>query len=88
MTLRLTDARALHAQWESKWTQFLQGMPDAWKRDSFFTEHTPIIISCRYGQNQPVGVQDTLAQATVQWSQERLWEDIKFVSMALATHFE
>lgn len=88
LSLRLTDVQAFDQQWSGTWATFVHNMPSAWKQDSFFLEHTPIVMSCRYGQNQPVGLPNTLVDAARQWNEERHWEDIKYVSMAIATHFE
>lgn len=42
------------------WKEFVAGMPKEWKEDKFFTDHSPIVMSMRYGQNERIAVRTGL----------------------------
>ncbi|KAH9920756.1 uncharacterized protein B0H18DRAFT_956892 [Fomitopsis serialis] len=86
MNVTLAQARALDECMPRVWKRFVREMPAAWKEDRFFTDHTPLIMSVRYGQNEEIGVQNSLANERDRWGGERDWSRIRTASLAIATH--
>ncbi|KAH9903891.1 uncharacterized protein B0H18DRAFT_1132341, partial [Fomitopsis serialis] len=61
-------------------------MPKEWKEDKFFTDHSPIVMSMRYGQNERIAVRTGLEAEKARWGTERDWSRIRYANFAVATH--
>jgi hypothetical protein len=46
----------------------------------------PIIVTSRYGQNQPICEEDYRNDELASWQRERYWSNIRYVTVAIATH--
>ncbi|CCM06664.1 uncharacterized protein FIBRA_08949 [Fibroporia radiculosa] len=68
------------------WGDWVAAAPNHYRQDPFFRTHSPISVTCRYGQNQPICVPRQSAYEASIWDRERDYSKIRFVSMAIATH--
>lgn len=87
----MSFAQAVQADrvFEEVYQQFVAGMPQEWKADRFFLDHTPILVSMRYGQNEVIAVDSTPAAMEAEahrWNIDRRWDRIRTFNYALATH--
>jgi hypothetical protein len=86
LDLTLPEVRLLNQYFEQDWLDFELSMPLEWKRDNFFQSRCPISITSRYGQNQPICTPNgDHQQAADLWDQRRSYDNIDFVTFALAT---
>ncbi|KAG1770782.1 hypothetical protein EV702DRAFT_1049233 [Suillus placidus] len=52
--LHLTDLQQLNNTIASDWDQWVADAPRSWKQDGWLLSRTPVAVTCRYGQNQPI----------------------------------
>ncbi|KAG1765968.1 hypothetical protein EV702DRAFT_1283003 [Suillus placidus] len=88
IVLRLQDVLLLDRIIQIQYDDFVANAPDSWLRDGWLQQHIPISVACRYGQNQPIASNDrhALRVEARNWSHERDYTDIRYLSMAIATH--
>ncbi|KAG2130918.1 hypothetical protein DEU56DRAFT_914676 [Suillus clintonianus] len=85
--LRLTDLQELNNIIASDWEQWVADAPRSWKKDGWLLSRTPVAITCRYGQNQPIATATDQAQVleAKNWHAERSYSNIRYISVAIAT---
>ncbi len=68
---------------------WVDGAPPEYTDDKFFRERVPIIITTTYGQNQRLGCESPaeIKEELVSWKNDRDFEKIRFMTVALATHY-
>jgi hypothetical protein len=71
---------------EQWWLNWLDDAPPDWKSDGFLTDHAPIALTSRFGQDQPICAMRDRAAEAESWLRERCYHAIRFVSVGLATH--
>lgn len=69
------------------WVSYVDGMPPSWTDDNFLSTHEPICVLTRYGQNQPIVVQQHLAHERKDWQEDRDYSEVRSLSFAIATDF-
>lgn len=69
----------------SSWDNYISNAPETYTADGFLSSVVPISVSCRYGQNQPLG--PNLADSPRWWQAYRNFKKIRYVCVALATDF-
>lgn len=65
---------------------WVEAAPVEWKKDAFLKEHAPIAITSRFGQDQPICSSINRDTESISWLNERCYDQIRFVSVGLATH--
>lgn len=87
LNLRLTDLQQLHEGIITQWQNWITRAPPEWKADGFLTSRIPISVSCQYGQDQPLEIDEaqTLRQDFIE---DCKFSDLRMFSFALATHIE
>lgn len=69
------------------WVRWVNESP--WANDDFLKNRTPVGVTIRYGQNVPISLsseRDSVRMERNQWDEQRRWENLRFVTFALATH--
>jgi hypothetical protein len=56
-----------------------------WRHDRFFMTRVPLVIGAKYGQNLPLSFSEENA---AEFDDMMRWEDMKWVSFAIATEIE
>jgi hypothetical protein len=84
--LKLEDLRKFNAEIQDGWDEWIHSAPEDYTEDGFFLSRTPISVSSRYGQNQPIAVEDNRYTQKALWTGERDYNKIRYVSFAVATH--
>lgn len=84
--LRLLDLKFLNDNMEKFWLDWVNDAPEEWKKDGFITEHAPIAVTSRFGQDQPICSSINRVTESLSWLNERCYQKIRFVSIGLATH--
>lgn len=71
-----------------QYDDFVANAPPSWLKDGWLQQHIPISVACRYGQNQPIASTDrhALRVEARNWNLERDYTNIRYMSMAIATH--
>ncbi|KAG2335563.1 hypothetical protein BDR05DRAFT_1006676 [Suillus weaverae] len=88
IVLRLQDVLLLDRIVQIQWDDFVANAPGSWLMDGWLQQHIPISVACRYGQNQPIASTDrhALRVEARNWNHERDYTNIRYLSMAIATH--
>lgn len=77
----------LHEGMGKGYIDWLAHAPDSYKDDGFFTGRRPVGVTSRYGQNQQFGGSEADAEVEDRnWEDDRHWNEISHVTVALATH--
>lgn len=84
--LRVDDLRALDEYFKDQWRDWVEQAPQEWKEDGFLTNHTPVGISMRYGQNQQIVRPNMTATEARNWKKDRDYSHIKLFRFSIATH--
>lgn len=84
--LHHTALKQLHTAFVTGWGPWVAASPASWRADGWLESHRPISVCCRYGQNQAVANPNTIAQDARAWGEERDYNNIRTLTMALATH--
>lgn len=73
---------------EVEYDNFVANAPASWLEDGWLQQHMPVSVACRYGQNQPIASTDrhALRVEARNWKLERDYANIRYLSMAIATH--
>lgn len=85
--LTLETMRRFSRHFGDLWRNWIQDSP--WADDTFLSQRSPVGVAVRYGQNIPVCVSQIpghILQEEQQWEEQRIWNRMKFMSFALATH--
>jgi hypothetical protein len=76
----------MHDLMEEVYDDWVAQAPPHFFPNDFFRESTPLIITCLYGQDQPICGPTTFDLEKRMWSEERDYKAIKYFSFALASH--
>ncbi|KAF9515149.1 hypothetical protein BS47DRAFT_1391881 [Hydnum rufescens UP504] len=79
--MRLEDLTLMDVHMSTDWDEWVARAPDAWREDGWLESHIPITLTCKFGQDQPIGNPN---QADI-WEHERDYSKIRFLSFALAS---
>lgn len=83
LELNLTNALQFHDLLKHKYVNYFENAPPSWQEDDFFRTHRPLSITTRYGQNQPLHMDNALAEDC--WENDRNFDRIRRISFAIAT---
>ena len=78
--------RLMHKEFRQWWLDFVQWIPESWDPNGFFKQHMPFILSCRYGQNMAIGVDNNAQRELQGWTENRTWARIHQVTISIATN--
>lgn len=87
MQLNFANMNRFNSLFIQLWPEFITNSP--WTVDPFLMFRTPVAVSVRYGQNIPICVSNTpqdLEIERLQWKTQRQWQNLRFVTFAVATH--
>jgi hypothetical protein len=75
----------LNSVFSRSWHDWFHNSP--WVDDVFLANRVPVALSIRYGQDLSILCRpDGLRMERTAWNKHRLWGDLRYVSVALATH--
>ncbi|KAF8432920.1 hypothetical protein L210DRAFT_3650025 [Boletus edulis BED1] len=89
LELTLPQLRLLHAQLRDSWPAWVQRAPDSWKTDSFLINNSPVALTVRYGQNQPIySASDDMLRAAIRqsWERDHDLTHVRSLSFSIAHH--
>src|SRR5712671_6728267 len=86
--LNFEDVQSLDYYLINGYDNWVDGLPNQWKKDRFLEKHSPIIITSRFGQNASIALLDNEDQEAEDWHRERDYSKITFLTFALATSIE
>ncbi|KAF8054494.1 hypothetical protein FPV67DRAFT_1682577 [Lyophyllum atratum] len=81
--LNMAQVKQFHELIQSNYVDYFDEAPTSWKKDSFFRKHRPISITARYGQNQPMELNNP--EVGTNWNKDRDFSKIRSISFAIAT---
>jgi hypothetical protein len=70
----------------TKWENWVNNAPNAWKQDGFLDNNSPVGVTIRYGQNQPLLVGGAFDVESTNWNNDRDYKHIRQFTFSLATH--
>ncbi|KAG9310706.1 hypothetical protein JVU11DRAFT_9302 [Chiua virens] len=82
-SVRASTAILLH------WDAWVHDAPPSWKQDGFLTQNSPVALTVRYGQNQPVchsNRPENLQQESNSWERDRDYAHIRTIAFSIAHH--
>jgi hypothetical protein len=86
--LNLRQLKNLDRELCQGFNAWVREAPDTFN-DTFLATRHPVIITSLYGQNQPLSVdQEQDAEASANWSRYRNFSQIKYLTVAIATHLK
>jgi len=89
ISLNLNELRFLHDLVRLDWQPFVDDAPQGWKQDGWMTSRSPVGIVSLYGQNQPLATNtEAAAVEGRRWKDSRDYTKAKWLSYAVATHYE
>src|SRR6266853_3025645 len=86
--LNFKDVQSLDHHLVDGYDDWVDGLPNQWKKDGFLEKHSPIIITSRFGQNAGIALSDNEDQEAEDWHRECDYSKIAFLTFALATSIE
>jgi len=86
--LNFKDVQSLDHHLVDGYDDWVDGLPNQWKKDRFLEKHSPIIITSRFGQNASIALLDNEDQEAEDWHHEHDYSKIAFLTFALATSIE
>jgi hypothetical protein len=87
LDLREQDIERLHENWNlESWREFVKNAPPEWKTDGIITTSMPIFILLSYGQDLSLNVWDEPSHTMSYFETGWRWENMRYVSLALASH--
>ncbi len=85
--LTVPQMMELHNRMKTSYDRWLRNAPATYTTDDFFSSRQPVAVTSRYGQNQQFGGSEANAEVEDRnWKDDRPWEEISQVTVALATH--
>lgn len=86
--LRMIDVQKLQEIVMDVYQRWCNGVdvPSNFFQDEFFSESKPMIITCAYGQNQPICLPGQEIAERERWKKERRYSDMRYVSLAIASN--
>ncbi len=84
--MNLEALKTLNRNIADYWEPWVESAPHEWKTDDFITSNSPIARTYRYGQDELVD--DTGDFEAEEWEKERCFENVRYVSFAIATDVE
>ncbi|KAF8119387.1 hypothetical protein EV363DRAFT_1199073, partial [Boletus edulis] len=90
LQLTLDDARQLHENILHRWAAWVNDAPRSWKEDGFLVDNSPVAITMRYGQNQPICSsqldQNVVDRERTTWDHDHDLANIRLMSFSVAHH--
>jgi hypothetical protein len=65
---------------------WVRGAPESYHTDDFLQSRVPITVTSEYGQNQEFGIRSRTALDQSNWSKDRDYTKIRYITLAVATH--
>jgi hypothetical protein len=88
ITLTHPELIAFHNVIKDEWAHFVRDAPHSWKTDKWIQSRSPVGIVAAYGQNLPIHSGNPSAVDRNYWSASRDYHQVRFLTIALATHLE
>lgn len=83
--LDLSNTKLFNSAIINGWLPWLAGCPAHWLADGWLESICIIAVTSRYGQNRRICTAATEELEARQWLEERQWEHIRFITIAIAT---
>jgi hypothetical protein len=87
--VNLDKAQQIHHAIGQAWKDFVNEVPATWSGDYDLGEMSPIFISIRYGQNNPLRSEvngNSFIHEAAGWQSARRYDKLRFMSFAIASH--
>ena len=68
--------------------EWVDASPDAWRRDRFLTDNSPIVVTSCYGQNAAIALEGNRRAEAAGWDRDRDYSKIAFLTVAIATSIQ
>ncbi|KAG6371988.1 hypothetical protein JVT61DRAFT_9006 [Boletus reticuloceps] len=86
INLRIVDLEMVHQSFIDDWVDWVARAPASWKMDQFLLDNTPLAVTMRYGQNQPILVPNQVTPERRSWKRDHRYDHIKHFSFSVASH--
>jgi len=86
--LNFEDVKTLDCLIVDGYSAWVNKAPSHWKADSFLQNHSPIVVTSRFGQNTGIAARGNEEHEAANWDSERDYSKIAFLTFALATSIE
>lgn len=82
----MVDVKRLDIALRDSYDDWVMQAPPGWFEDQFFFDSSPMVITCKYGQDQPICIPGQEALERDRWEFERDYTQMRYVTVGLATH--
>ena len=86
--MNFEDIQSLDHHLIRGYDNWVNGLPNNWKKDGFLETNSPIIITGQFGQNASIALPDNEDQEAEDWHHKRDYSKITFLTFALTTSIE
>lgn len=84
--LRMVDVQRLDVALRDSYDHWVSQAPPGWFVDEFFRNSSPMIVTCKYGQDQPICIPGQRHLERDRWESERDYTKMRYVTISLASH--
>lgn len=82
----MEDVRLLDVTFRDSYDDWVARAPHGWFLDQFFYDSSPMVITCKYGQDQPICIPGQEAAERDRWECERDYAQMRYVTVSIASH--
>lgn len=83
----MVDVQRLNDTIRDTYGDWLNAAAPGYFKDDFFLESRPMVITCCFGQDQPICLPGQRDVESMRWMKERAYDKMRFMSFSLASHF-
>jgi len=84
--LTLPKLHSLNSIIKRHYHAWVRAAPNSYHTDDFLRSRVPITVTSEYGQNQEFGVRNRSRLDESNWSKDRDYTKIRYITLAVATH--
>lgn len=85
--MTFTQLKTFHSVFVDNWDEWVKYAPDYWKHDGWLEGHVPVSVCYKYGQNRQILEEGEPADTELfHWHNDLNYDNIRYLTVALATH--
>lgn len=86
--LNFEDVQCMDKEIANGYKKWVEDAPAEWKQDGFLENHSPIVVTSRFGQNAAIAIPGNEEAEGRSWNEDRDFSKTAYLTFALATSIE
>lgn len=82
----MVDVMRLNDAIKNSYDDWVLNAPPGWFKDDFFEKSRPMVITCKFGQDQPICIPGQENVERERWESERDYRLMRYVTVSVASH--